>query len=77
MSSIEEPMSSSHRTQHVVSLPCGHQVPAGEDASLIALSGPILDHQSTCRVARHPVVGAWFPLPEFWTVEPTNVPSFT
>jgi hypothetical protein len=65
MSSTEEAVSATHRTRHVVSLPCGHQVYAGVDASLIALSGPVLDHQSTCRASRPPAFEAWFSISEF------------
>ena len=40
MNSMEEPVPSKHRSQRVVSLPCGHHVYVDTDASLIAVSGP-------------------------------------
>lgn len=43
------------RMPRVVSLPCGHAVDVEADASLIALSGPVLEHQAICpsyRMAR-------------------------
>ena len=51
-----------HRTQRVVSLPCGHQVYVSLDATLLAVSGPVLDHQSTCRPERSVPLQAWFPV---------------
>ena len=51
-----------HRTQRVVSLPCGHQVYVSLDATLLAVSGPVLDHQSTCRPERSVSLPAWFPV---------------
>jgi len=60
MSGVEESVSSSPRTQRVVSLPCGHQLHVSLDASLLAVSGPVLDHQSTCRPERPPTFAAWF-----------------
>jgi hypothetical protein len=66
----EEPGTSKHRSQRVVSLPCGHQVYVGLDASLLAVSGPVLDHQSTCRPETSASLPAWFPLEEHPRAEP-------
>ncbi|MFZ0831120.1 MAG: hypothetical protein WCB18_01945 [Thermoplasmata archaeon] len=60
MNSMEEPVPSKHRSQRVVSLPCGHHVYVDTDASLIAVSGPVLDHQSTCRGRGPLTLPAWF-----------------
>ncbi|MGC2289142.1 MAG: hypothetical protein WA688_04720 [Thermoplasmata archaeon] len=60
MNSIEASVLPNHRTQRVVSLPCGHQVRVGLDASMLALSGPVLDHQTVCRAERPPTFAAWF-----------------
>jgi len=60
MNDIEDPVSSSRRSQRVVSLPCGHHVWVDTDASLIAVSGPVLDHQSTCHGRAAPDFAAWF-----------------
>jgi hypothetical protein len=62
MNRSEEPGLPKHQSKRVVSLPCGHQVYVELDASLLALSGPVLDHQSTCRPERLPTFPAWFPL---------------
>jgi hypothetical protein len=67
MSRIDEPGRTHDRLKRVVSLPCGHQVYVRRDASLLATSGPVLDHQSTCRPERAPPFTAWFapaPWPE-------------
>jgi hypothetical protein len=53
---------SKHRTKRVVSLPCGHQLHVGLDASLLAVSGPVLDHQSTCRPEKSVSLPAWSPV---------------
>jgi hypothetical protein len=63
MSSIEEPVSPNPRSQRVVALPCGHLVDVSLDGSMIALSGPVLDHQANCRGPRPPVFEAWFDVP--------------
>jgi len=60
MNRAEEPVSPNDRSHRVVTLPCGHPVYVGLDASLIGLSGPVLDHQATCRTARPPAFAAWF-----------------
>jgi hypothetical protein len=60
MISIEEKGNPTRRTKRVVSLPCGHQVYVDLDASLLAVSGPVLDHQATCRPERPPAFAAWF-----------------
>jgi hypothetical protein len=65
MTANEEPGTSKHRSKHVVSLPCGHQVDVSLDASLLAVSGPVLDHQSTCRSEGNPSLPAWFPVEGF------------
>lgn len=48
------------RSNRVVSLPCGHLVHLEDEESLLAVSGPVMDHQSTCRVPRSPTFAAWF-----------------
>lgn len=40
------------RMPRIVSLPCGHAVDVEADASLIALSGPVLEHQAICPSSR-------------------------
>lgn len=61
MNPIEPQRAPNRRTKRVVSLPCGHQVQVDLDASILAVSGPVLDHQATCQPERPPVVAAWFP----------------
>jgi hypothetical protein len=61
---------SRRESKRVVSLPCGHQVYVSLDASLLAVSGPVLDHQSTCRPEESPSLPAWFPLEEYQKAEP-------
>jgi hypothetical protein len=58
------------RSRRVVSLPSGHQLNVDLDASLLAVSGPVMDHQTTCRPARATAAPAWFPVG--W---PSIVPS--
>jgi hypothetical protein len=60
MNRIEENNTPNRRSQRVVSLPCGHRVYVDPNASLLAVSGPVLDHQSTCRDERPPTFAAWF-----------------
>lgn len=60
MSTVDAGASPAERTQRVVSLPCGHQVLVHVNASLLAVSGPVMDHQATCRPVRAPAVPAWF-----------------
>jgi hypothetical protein len=60
MNPIEAQGSPKDRTKRVVSLPCGHQVCVEFDASLLAVSGPVLNHQATCRPERIPTFAAWF-----------------
>jgi hypothetical protein len=60
MNRIGESNSDHRRLKRVVSLPCGHQVYVDLDASMLAVSGPVLDHQATCRPERPPVFAAWF-----------------
>jgi hypothetical protein len=48
------------RPNRVVSLPCGHLVYVDDRASLLAVSGPVMDHQSICTVQRPPTFVAWF-----------------
>jgi hypothetical protein len=60
MNRNEPHTASSRRSKRVVSLPCGHQVEVSPNATLLAVSGPVLDHQSTCRPERPPVFAAWF-----------------
>jgi hypothetical protein len=62
MNRNEKPSSRQDRSKRVVSLPCGHQVRVDLDASLLAISGPVLDHQATCRPEPPPNYAAWFPL---------------
>lgn len=65
MNGNEEPGPSKHRSKRVVSLPCGHQVYVSLDATLLAVSGPVLDHQSTCRPEKSAPLPAWFPVEEY------------
>jgi hypothetical protein len=65
MNRIEEQSMPNRRSQRVVSLPCGHQVYVELNASLLAVSGPVLDHQSTCRPERPPAFAAWFAVGTF------------
>jgi len=67
----EEPASPNGRSNRVVSLPCGHRVYVDLDASLIGLSGPVLDHQSTCRTGQPPTFAAWFVSGRFPRGEPS------
>jgi hypothetical protein len=62
MNRNEEQGASKPRSKRVVSLPCGHQVYVDLDASILAVSGPVLDHQSTCRPMQPLLFPAWFPL---------------
>lgn len=84
MNRSEERGSPKHRPDRVVSLPCGHQISVADDASLLALSAPVLDHQSTCRPESSPSYPAWFPSGPMWTSDsgppsthrPTAAPLF-
>lgn len=72
MNNSKETVAANRRAQRVVSLPCGHQVYVGLDASLIAVSGPVLDHQATCRGPSASTFVAWFvpgPFPKNATVD--------
>jgi hypothetical protein len=60
MNALEAPTSVDSRPQRVVSLPCGHEVRVAHDASLIAVSGPVLDHQSRCPGRGPSSFAAWF-----------------
>jgi hypothetical protein len=62
MNPLEEQGSRKDRSKRVVSLPCGHQVRVDLEASLLAVSGPVLSHQATCRPERPPNFAAWFAL---------------
>lgn len=65
MNGTEEHNPPTRRTNHVVSLPCGHRVDVGPDASLLAVSGPVFDHQASCRREPSPGYVAWFTLGPF------------
>lgn len=73
MNRAEEPMGPAPRSQRVVSLPCGHRVYVEVDASLIGLSGPVLDHQSNCRGERTTSFAAWFVPGTFPRSEPASL----
>jgi hypothetical protein len=60
MSKGNERESPNGRPTRVVSLPCGHRVHVDGEASLLALSGPVIDHQITCGPARGGIVPAVF-----------------
>jgi hypothetical protein len=60
MNRNEEPSTPNRRSPRVVSLPCGHQVYVELNASLLAVSGPVLDHQLTCGPERPLTFAAWF-----------------
>lgn len=62
MKSAESPGVRPDRPRRVVSLPCGHHVDVDLDASLLAVSGPVWDHQATCRAEEPLRFAAWFPL---------------
>lgn len=66
----EGPRLSTRPSKCVLSLPCGHQVFVELDATLLALSGPVLDHQATCRPERSAGLPAWFPLESVPPEEP-------
>ncbi len=70
MNRTKEPRASRHASKCVLSLPCGHQVFVELDATLLALSGPVLDHQATCRPERSASLPAWFPLESVPPEEP-------
>jgi hypothetical protein len=72
MSRTEEPAASEHRTKRVVWLPCGHQVYVHRDASLLAVSGPVLDHQSTCRSPLSSPPPDWIPVDATPNAEPLD-----
>jgi hypothetical protein len=64
---MESQRTPNRRPKRVVTLPCGHQVVVDLDASILAVSGPVLDHQATCRPEPPPSFPAWFavgPLPK-------------
>ncbi len=64
MSRLEKPVPGPRRTQRVVSLPCGHQVYVGSETTLLGASGPVLDHQASCRGPAATSFAAWFvPVP--------------
>lgn len=48
------------RPTRVVSLPCGHRLYVDLNATLLAVSGPVMDHQASCHPTRAPPVPAWF-----------------
>ncbi|MCI4352175.1 MAG: hypothetical protein L3K14_02140 [Thermoplasmata archaeon] len=75
MNRMEEPVLPNHRSQRVVSLPCGHRVYVMLDASLIGLSGPVLDHQSNCRGERTTTYAAWFVPGAFARAESAPIPG--
>ncbi len=59
MNEPPEPVEGPTQPQRVVTLPCGHLVEVDREASWIALSGPVLNHQAECRPPSR-VVSAWF-----------------
>jgi hypothetical protein len=68
MNRIEPQRTPNRRSKRVVTLPCGHQVDVDLDASMLAVSGPVLNHQATCHPERPPAFAAWFavgPLPKW------------
>jgi hypothetical protein len=60
MNPNEEQVLRKDRSKRVVSLPCGHQVCVDLEYSLLAVSGPVLSHQATCRPERPPTIAGWF-----------------
>ena len=62
MNQSKKPNSSGRPSKSILSLPCGHRLFVELDVTLLALSGPVLEHQATCRPERSAGLPAWFPL---------------
>jgi hypothetical protein len=73
MNRTEKSNTGHSRMNRVVSLPCGHHVHVDNDASLLAVSGPVLDHQATCRPERPPTFAAWYTVGPLSKGEPDSV----
>lgn len=78
MNPSKEPSPSGRLSKSILSLPCGHRLSVELDVTLLALSGPVLEHQATCRPQRSAGPPAWFPLESAPPEEPgpltTRVP---